>query len=289
MNHVRAVALFDLDNCLANDAWRIPLIRWDLPKEAGRYDAYHAACGRDPVYPVAWELYRAAVRDGKLPIFVTGRPERVREETVDWLKRNIVDAHKTLHIEMRGDTDHRSSVHVKRDAVCRIIRDNVQITDAYDDHEGILAMYRDEFNIQGIHLVRAHKRTAYHEEEPAPIAELGPSRREKDVEPTVAVIEPARAPELLERGAATFRERASIYGDNYLALGEALLALFPGRTIPAITTPDEANRLHLLVQIMTKMSRFAQSFAAGGHLDSAHDAMVYAAMLEEVMRRERAR
>lgn len=89
------------------------------------------------------------------------------------------------------------------------------------------------------------------------------------------------APEYLDAAAATFRERNALYGNNYQREGAALLALFPEGGIPAITTPEDANRLHVFVAAVTKLQRYAHNWTRGGHADSAHDLQVYAAMLEE--------
>lgn len=88
-------------------------------------------------------------------------------------------------------------------------------------------------------------------------------------------------PEILEAGAATYRERNKVYGDNYKHFGQAILSAFGG-AIPRIETAEEANRLGVVVQCIGKMTRYCQSFKDGGHLDSAHDAVVYSAMLQEL-------
>lgn len=87
--------------------------------------------------------------------------------------------------------------------------------------------------------------------------------------------------ELLDAGAATFRERNAIYGDNYKRMGTLMLALFPDSVIPQVSTPSDANRLNLIIDCLGKLQRYAHNFHAGGHRDSAHDLMVYAAMLQE--------
>jgi hypothetical protein len=96
--------------------------------------------------------------------------------------------------------------------------------------------------------------------------------------PEVAL--PKRAPELLESGAATYRERNKVYGDNYHHFGQLMMGLFP-RGI-TVNTPEDWNRLALVINCAGKLQRYTQSFARGGHQDSAHDLMVYAAMLEEL-------
>lgn len=86
---------------------------------------------------------------------------------------------------------------------------------------------------------------------------------------------------ILQAAAETFLAKNAEYGDNYLRFPRALLALFPGGTIPAISTEEDASRLQLLIQILNKLTRYAEMLSAGGHRDSARDIIVYAAMLEE--------
>ena len=100
--------------------------------------------------------------------------------------------------------------------------------------------------------------------------------------PGVLTAKPPTAPDLLDAGAATFRERNRIYGNNYQRMGALMLALFPEGGIPEVITPEDANRLNLLIDCLGKLQRYAFSFHRGGHRDSAHDLMVYAAMLEEM-------
>lgn len=96
-----------------------------------------------------------------------------------------------------------------------------------------------------------------------------------------AAIKRQIAPDFLEAAARTFRERNAIYGNNYQRFGELLLALFPEGGIPAVRTPDDAQRLDYIIMCLGKLQRYAHNFSKGGHRDSAHDLMVYAAMLEE--------
>lgn len=108
----------------------------------------------------------------------------------------------------------------------------------------------------------------------ADVYELGPVQGAKPKK---------RPPEYLEQAAATFRERNAVYGDNYLRFGHIFRSLFPGGVVPAIATDRDMDRIQLLVQITNKLTRYAESVSRnqGGHRDSAHDMMVYAAMLEE--------
>lgn len=87
-------------------------------------------------------------------------------------------------------------------------------------------------------------------------------------------------PELLLEAAQTFDERNRVYGDTYKNIGTVLHGMFPGGlTVHSI---DDWNRLSLLVMASGKLSRYAAQFDNGGHKDSAHDLINYAAMLEEL-------
>jgi len=87
-------------------------------------------------------------------------------------------------------------------------------------------------------------------------------------------------PELLRSGADTYEERAKMYGNDYKEWGKLMMALFP----KGITLDNEGdfNRFNILTRVLGKMTRYAAMMHMGGHQDSAHDSMVYSAMLEEL-------
>lgn len=89
-----------------------------------------------------------------------------------------------------------------------------------------------------------------------------------------------KATEHLRKGAETYESRNPLYGDNYKVFGETLKTLFPDGVI--VKTVDDMNRLGVLVMILSKVGRYCNSFEDGGHADSIHDLMVYAAMLAEL-------
>lgn len=91
-----------------------------------------------------------------------------------------------------------------------------------------------------------------------------------------------RAPDHLESGAATFRERNKIYGDNYLNTGKALVNMFPNGI--TLKTERDFDVFVAWLNCALKMLRFSSSLSLNGttHMDSAHDLMVYSSMLCEV-------
>lgn len=91
-------------------------------------------------------------------------------------------------------------------------------------------------------------------------------------------------PEALRKAAAIYEERNALYGDNYKHFGKVWTALFPDGTYYN-GTEDEvttANRLGILVQIVSKLTRYCAQFDNGGHADSLDDLAVYAMMLQEL-------
>jgi hypothetical protein len=86
------------------------------------------------------------------------------------------------------------------------------------------------------------------------------------------------ASDILMEGAKTHAERSEVYGKNYEVFGKVASALWPdGLTLK---TESDFIRHGIFVQCLSKITRYANS--EKGHKDSAHDLMVYAAMLEEV-------
>ena len=90
------------------------------------------------------------------------------------------------------------------------------------------------------------------------------------------------AAKILEEMAETFRERNKVYGDNYKTVGEVMVALFPKGV--NLKTVDDYNIWHLFELMIVKITRFANSDIK--HKDSIHDAAVYAAMVESLIKGE---
>lgn len=84
--------------------------------------------------------------------------------------------------------------------------------------------------------------------------------------------------EILRKAADTFESRNKEYGNSYKRLGTILMALFPDG-IPS-QDAEGWNRVGILFAIAGKLNRYVCN--PRGHIDSAHDASVYAAMLEEL-------
>lgn len=103
--------------------------------------------------------------------------------------------------------------------------------------------------------------------------------REKKVAPPAPVKTTA---DTLEAMAATFRERNAVYGSNYKMVGPMMAILFPTGVPIEVLASDQ---FHLFELIIVKLSRLAISGLQ--HEDSAHDAGVYCAMIETIIKEQK--
>jgi hypothetical protein len=94
-------------------------------------------------------------------------------------------------------------------------------------------------------------------------------------------------PDMLRESAETYEERNRLYGDNYKRFGPIMALLFP-KGIELISDDDQ-NRFGVFVQIVSKLTRYAENFRVGGHDDSLLDMTVYATMLRELDMEAKAR
>lgn len=274
--------IFDIDNCIADDRARIPLIDHAAPADR-RWTAYHAGCNLDPaanliVLAAAITLIRHD--DGRI-LFHTGRPEFVRGQTEWWLNKHVEMQGLQWELRMRPPArEAECTVALKRWQLGQARRAGRRPVMAFDDREDIVAMYREE-NVAGIRLA-IHGDMSPHAD--MKVAHPGKPDDWADVD-ALAALRPQRdlpsVPDVLRDAAGTFQERNAAYGDAWRGLGGVLRAMWPEGL--RLGSEEEFGRFALLVMGVGKLHRYARSFASG-HIDSARDAAVYAAMLEVMTR-----
>ena len=124
------------------------------------------------------------------------------------------------------------------------------------------------------------------------------ARRKRDelrqYEGMLAAMEPAipagkqlavlTVPSILRSGAETYEQRNKLYGDSYKSYGIVMAAIMPTYSC---TSEEDFNRLGIVNMIVSKVIRYATNLPRGGHMDSAHDLMVYAAMLAELTQEQK--
>lgn len=140
--------IVDIDNCIADDAWRIPRINWQKSNPAERYHDYHSLSGFDAAGNL--EIFEDHHAAGV--ILFTARPVAYRALTEEWLRRKGLNYD---FLVMRNNNDHRPSVELKRGMLHWLPEVYgvpwSSIVAAYDDRKDVVEMYRK-------HHVPAHVR-----------------------------------------------------------------------------------------------------------------------------------
>lgn len=88
------------------------------------------------------------------------------------------------------------------------------------------------------------------------------------------------AADILYESAEIFEERGKVYGNNYTVAGEVLSSMFSSGLF--LSTVSDFERFGILIQIVGKLTRYANNFKDGGHVDSIQDLSVYAAILQQI-------
>ncbi|MFE2101440.1 MULTISPECIES: hypothetical protein [unclassified Streptomyces] len=138
----RPVAVFDLDNTLADTAHRQHFLEGRPRNWAG----FFAAAPQDPPLAEGVTLVLEQARECEI-VYLTGRPERCRRDTLDWLAGQGLPEGR-LH--MRSNADRRPARFTKLEILRRLARDR-EIRFLVDDDELVC----DDAERAGFAVVRA--------------------------------------------------------------------------------------------------------------------------------------
>lgn len=134
-------AIFDIDNCISDDGWRVPLI---LPRDEHpdvRFHEYHLNMEHDK--PGNLEVLHNHINEGHLILFFTAAPERYRRQRGLWLSRHAPCKHILF---MRQSDDHSHSVELKIRMLQNLnsvyMVEHSDIAQAYDDREEVVSAYQ---------------------------------------------------------------------------------------------------------------------------------------------------
>lgn len=282
----RNAAIFDLDGCLSDDSWRLIMI-----KDSGddRFGEYHANLHRDNPLAAGSDRLNHHINAGDFIFFITARPVSVADETVKWIRSMYqIDLSNMMVFMRRADEEGVSAVTIKRDRITHIMerQTHMRIIAAYDDRPDIIQMYQSEFNINawicdkdGIRNPAEGEKTVlgYHEERLEQLEKTW--FVDSPNPPKLGLLnDPQTAADILEQAGATFRERNAVYKDNADNVGKVMAALFPNGV--QLKTAADHKMYHLFELLIVKLTRFANADLK--HLDSIHDAAVYAAMCQNL-------
>jgi phosphoglycolate phosphatase-like HAD superfamily hydrolase len=129
-----SVAVFDIDGVLADVRHRLHHVS-ARPKD---WQAFFDAAAQDPALPEGVAAVHTADRAGHVIVYLTGRPERCRAETLAWLAEQGLPG-GSLH--MRRDADRRPARLTKVAALRRLAR-RLRIEAFVDDDAAVVAAVR---------------------------------------------------------------------------------------------------------------------------------------------------
>ncbi|MET9951817.1 hypothetical protein ABZ135_09755 [Streptomyces sp. NPDC006339] len=140
--HRRPVAVFDLDNTLASTAHR----QHFLERRPRDWDRFFAAAPEDPPLAEGVGMCKEAAKECDI-VYLTGRPERCRRDTLDWLAAHGLPEGP---VHMRRDRDFRPARQTKLELLRRLARDR-EVRVLVDDDELVC----DAAEAAGFTVVRA--------------------------------------------------------------------------------------------------------------------------------------
>ena len=128
--------IFDIDGTLSDLSHRLPHIQ----KEPKDWDAFFNACCDDAPIRHICELAGSLDLEVWPVVFVSGRSDRVRNETKEWLQKHVGCYE---HLYMRRHGDHRPDHQVKRDLLEQLRADGFEPIMAFDDRDQVVKMWRE--------------------------------------------------------------------------------------------------------------------------------------------------
>jgi predicted kinase len=128
--------IFDIDGTLADATHRLHHIQ----NGSRNWDAFFAECGHDPLIEPIRDLAQIFDCQNYKIILVSGRSDKVRGITENWLNANSVPCHE-LH--MRKDGDFRADHIVKAEILDALLDAGNRIAFVIDDRPSVVAMWRE--------------------------------------------------------------------------------------------------------------------------------------------------
>lgn len=132
-----AAIIIDLDGTLCDVSHRTHFVKTTPPN----WPAFFDACRDDTPNGAVVALYDMARDAGHTILYVSGRPETHRAQTVAWLETHGVDVYAALL--MRPEGDYRQDAIVKRELFDQHIAGKYAILFTVDDRKQVVQMWRD--------------------------------------------------------------------------------------------------------------------------------------------------
>lgn len=129
--------LCDLDGTIADIKHRLPYAKGETKDWNKFFSLIYADTVRHHVLKTLVDFYN----DGCTIIFVSARPEDYKEETLDWLNKNLLTFAWTLIMRRSGDK--RPDTEVKKKMLDTYFPDKSKIRCVIDDRPSVIKMWRE--------------------------------------------------------------------------------------------------------------------------------------------------
>jgi phosphoglycolate phosphatase-like HAD superfamily hydrolase len=139
MGDDRAYAVLDIDATLSDTSRRIHFLE-SKPKD---WDSFFAHAKEDAVLDEGLAVATTLAAEHEI-VYLTGRPERLRRDTVKWLKDNGFPEGK---LYMRGNTDRRPSMLMKLTRLNRLAQERPVAVLVDDDAKVIAAAQKAGYTV----------------------------------------------------------------------------------------------------------------------------------------------
>lgn len=147
MNKNKKVIIFDIDGTLADISHRVHFIEG----EKKDWESFYEKMEDDKPIEAGLTLMNALFSYGHYVdkdieiVFCTGRPEKYRHQTSEWLYNNVrfLPFMRQANLLMRIDGDHRSDVEVKKEMLDCIRQTGYEVIMAVEDRKRVVDMWRE--------------------------------------------------------------------------------------------------------------------------------------------------
>lgn len=130
----KKVAIIDIDGTISDPSHRLHYIL----NEPKNYDEFYAKAKDDlPLHSII-NFVKDISKQYHI-VFLTGRPERIRQDTENWLNAQGFDKYKLI---MRKNHDYRQDYKYKLEHIIKI-KNIKEIAIAIDDRDSVLEMLRN--------------------------------------------------------------------------------------------------------------------------------------------------
>lgn len=134
---MKSAFIFDIDGTIADCSHRLEHIKKDNPD----WNTFYSLCVNDKPIDNVCHLLRMIPSDVDI-IFITGRSDKFRNHTTEWLKRQIGSFADNC-LFMRKVGDFRPDYQIKKEIYDKYIKDKYDVLGVFEDRDQVVEMWRE--------------------------------------------------------------------------------------------------------------------------------------------------